>query len=719
MGNTIVPFRDTRTHICGKDALGVDQRVEQWTFDINTDDINTRLQAFTLPTTVRIREWQLRSVLKGMSTWKLYEDLKRDVGDATDIGTVINDTLSKIDAALVNELGAGGLPAGAELVGRDVLARVGESLGTTLVGFETGKANDVMAIMKWLQSLATTHYGKTFQVRVPFTCGQYDVVSGNIVLSEFPSDRGWTEQTDIIGLGILTAGIQLFKNEDNTYSPFMKFASASLSDTSSLDDSDFYIDIITDTIWVKCQVSEDYVYIDRSTLASPRIVFTLPAALHMTQEEDRESGGIKGLVTDVATLLAAGELEKALKRVGGQDIIETMPTCVNFPDAATCGIQSNIQKYGPWSNPGMPGRTTITNDDTLVPWEFGNYATLNLAGQATADEGLTNMQVGEKGSITVAGYPDIPLGAELGAVAGGFFGAGTNLVENRTHSTDTFSSPAAVPFSATYGFFTYSGEWTGLHGPNITGINIQVGQGGLQTTYSMNSFTPKFGRLTQQNIQRLKDFSVVNNRAVQTAQKFLNKKIQLALNKERSRRTTKLGEFLDAKMAEGHPAKGPKTPNEILFGQTVPWANNRTRNIISLNPMYDAQFELVNPDEGDDDESGKAFASLDVFIRPISMDGEGGLPRYVIPKSNCQTHSSKGMQAPVYDSEGGTESYDLDIDIDFLNPFTNPHGFNRSLLATNRTDTPNMGNYIDIIGIHGVSGTIEMTINHLPYVVRL
>src|SRR5690606_16887056 len=207
-----------------------------------------------------------------------------------------------------------------------------------------------------------------------------------------------------------------------------------------------------------------------------------------------------------------------------------------------------------------------------------DVATMAQAGQSIADAQVTNMQVGETGSITVAGYPTVPLGAEIGAVAGGFFGAGTNLIENRTASTGSFNGTHVTNGATTinYGYFSYGGNWTGLYGPNVTNITVTVGPEGLTTQYEFRTFTPKFGRFAKYNAERLKQIGKQKLKAQKQMKAILAQQIRKNIIGAQAvlRDRMRAGRIFD-----------PGTPHECFVGQIYQF-NDRTRPLVANESLF-------------------------------------------------------------------------------------------------------------------------------------
>jgi len=114
-------------------------------------------------------------------------------------------------------------------------------------------------------------------------------------------------------------------------------------------------------------------------------------------------------------------------------------------------------------------------------------------------------------------------------------------------------------------------------------------------------------------------------------------------------------------------------PYEVFVGSISDWQGSTKRTIVAMETMEGATYEMQH------NYAEKAFMSMDGLVRPVSLDGDGGLPPFV-RKSG--------------------ESDDA-IQQDDLNPFTNPDGFNRSTVASTRSDTDTFGHDIDLVGRSG------------------
>jgi hypothetical protein len=400
-------------------------------------------------------------------------------------------------------------------------------------------------------------------------------------------------------------------------------------------------------------------------------------------------------LTDAAAKDAADKYLAVLyKAVGGKAMHWGYSYPPQMPLGAAFGIKSNIMTYGPWISQGPAGQVAVELDEGLVPWEYNGFTYLNLAANSKADSSVTEMQFGEVGTIAVPGYPTVPLGAELGAVNNGFYGApgqaGTSLVENRSSVTTTnFNENHAVsgPFSADYVNYDYSANgWTGLYGPNVSSISTSVGSNGAQTTYSMRTFSPKFGRMSKYNAEVLKKISKTNRNQLRTLKNY---HLQVAKTKlfQRATRDKPLG---NEGVGQG------RTPHECFVGEIVPWTGptaNDTGNFSRTPIVTETLDSLPNEYEGYD---SKAFMSLDGLVRPVSMDGDGNLPQY--GSIGIETEYNPLIEPPYSISGSGTTG-GVAINIGTTNPLTNPTGVGGSYNgALSYCDSTCIGHDIEILG---------------------
>lgn len=710
-GNMIVPYQSSQ---CGS--------WDSWYADFESDDLNNKLNYIDYSgQMITIGSRELEAAMTSFEEWQSYiQAINLFLLDTTNPIVITNfnpDPLKELaekdwnkilraiqtrkqaalNAAQVNA------PEIIPMIARDFETRQNNALamqreassifGTVSMLYE----QDINTIYQFVLGIAQKYLGKTWAIRVPAVYGFRDPESDTPFYSDEPGqDGGWTEMSTVLDLPNPGVGLQLFTNDKNKILPFLKFdGNLGLISDAILEDT--YVNG-TD-IYVKCDIAPEYVFHDKDTLYVPRVVVSI---------EEPTLAVAEGIVEDI------GGWDNVLELLGVADedkknIFETMGTTVGeksafyrtfilggIPVAAAIPIKSNVHTYGPWSNIGPPGGTRLEQNAGLVPWEYGSYAAMNTAADELVNAGITNSQVVEVGSVTVAGIPTLPLGAELNA--GNIF-AGINLVETRTQSYTAYNGTfVGNPFSYLY-LTAPSYGWVGNYGPNITSIDVNVGEE-FTTTYSMRTFTQKFGRFSELNANRLRQIGQNRLKLLKeiSARAELNSAINTDISQKRS-----INRRIASAIRKSETANRKyfsHTPHEFLVGENFKptsgsiygSGNTISRPVVGTYSTKDISVALASYEK-------KAYMSMDGLIRPISMGGDGGLPRYSIPTGSGGLDTtlryivSTGYE--VLGEASGTGVSNL-ITIRELNPFTNPAGYEWSELSSKHAGTK--GHDIDVVG---------------------
>lgn len=467
-----------------------------------------------------------------------------------------------------------------------------------------------------------------------------------------------------------------------------------------------WIEIVFE-IFIRIQLEEEYVFVDYQTSFSPRIVFSLPQALHQRRSEAQHIEGFNTMSRALAKILGKpiGELVPAneiLGNVGGKEALIGIFPVAQIPRYVAIPLESQILRYGPWFNFGTPGKIKVIKDDSLVPWNFGSYDTMKIAGDIIASETVTSMRFGEIGSVTISGSPCLGLGAELGANQSTYYQAGSHLLEGRSHTV-------GVSNGINYGYVEAI-AWDGAYGPNITSINISFGASGISTTYQMRTFANRRGVLNKYFLER------ISHARQLTLQ--VNKRINQEVSRILRNKSQRFQAFADKRyLFPNNRIIGPGSEHEVFLGQDVPFS------LISEGE-HSGEFEFVRPilSTGRLDEvayhlqenfQNKSIMSLDGLLRNVSMDGDGGITpfvrypglggiieigndRYLYP--DCSL-TGEGILIPY-----------ARITQDYLNPFSNPVGFQRSEVVEYGSDTPNTGHDIEILARSNDNGPEGMVL---------
>ena len=142
----------------------------------------------------------------------------------------------------------------------------------------------------------------------------------------------------------------------------------------------------------------------------------------------------------------------------------TAPSPV-YPDIVALPLRSNERCYGPWVSSSVEGdakkykdvggKVEFVKEEGLAPWNYAGYQLMDEAGILKAQFSNSLLLMSEKGDFS---FPSIPRGETLC-------------------------------------------KQLGSGGPLVTSINVDVGPGGLTTSYNMELYTPRFGKLMKRREQ--------------------------------------------------------------------------------------------------------------------------------------------------------------------------------------------------------------------------
>jgi hypothetical protein len=131
------------------------------------------------------------------------------------------------------------------------------------------------------------------------------------------------------------------------------------------------------------------------------------------------------------------------------------------PCAIAIPLRSNIRPYGPYATSNFHnscGGINVEVDKDICPWVFGSVDLMNTAAMIRLQNTeLDPLVVGTTGSVTVPCLPQISLGQSMLS-----------------------------------------------QGPVLNGLNVNFSSGGITTSYTFQTFTPKFGSFSRATLDRLK-----------------------------------------------------------------------------------------------------------------------------------------------------------------------------------------------------------------------
>lgn len=337
------------------------------------------------------------------------------------------------------------------------------------------------------------------------------------------------------------------------------------------------------------------------------------------------------------------------------------------PSRVVIPLRSNIETYGPWYSPNFDtstGGIDLQQDADLCPWNYGSLALLDKIGNTLVKDAQTTASEFETGTVNYPYWPELKLG----------------FLEN---------------------------------GPNLTNISVTYGSNGINTNYTWQTYTPKFGNLKNLENQQMKD---------STKNKIRAQKIIKQRQLKEDRISAKV-----AKISSG-------SPKLETFQPSV--RNEASLSRILVGEMYDFGVirDHTNPGSGVITGSGqvttvgsetlhksilelrydyakKAFMSWDGLLGPVSISGDGGLPMFAkySPNGNDNALSCPISPYPPIKLGNSGNALDLEINRDYLNPLTNMFED-----GSHHHDGKGAGHAVDIVGRNEY--TEEDTNKENPYI---
>lgn len=686
-----------------------------------------------LPVTIPVTICEMRRAEQGYDSWAFYS-----VSNNTALNYFVTGAGYSIDAVLGHNVNSKNMQA------RD-LARLDSLEIIDQLAFELRTYQQIIADIY-------TQSKQTLMVRVPWVQARYEIDSTTIAntvadigvaYTDEPCEGGWTEAETLLDLPNPSHYVDLMRLEDGQVRPFAQFdlpdtaniititgangrvttvISGSVSQTSKSTaqfetEECFAIDRqlvgnLPDPgkiIYYAFTQDPLPVFLDRTNLVSPRVIIKFSNSL----EFDSDTSALfnnNGWNFQLAAQQLQAQQNSATSGVESELMINLIAPQLREPDKVAIALKSNSFCYGPWKpdnilEAGPPGQIRIQKEEDLVPWIYGSFEALDDVGQQRADLYVTVMNQAEVGNITVFGLPTVPLGAEIASLNGltsQFFPSNEHLIENRSLSFSTSSLTALNGSNSTFTVPSVNfGFWNGSFGPNITSISVSLeAPDNISTSYSFRTYTPKFGMLSKLNAQRLEHrYALENHRRVRA--RFLDEQRRVGQNYLRELR--KLTSQINASNKDIRATAG--TPHSVFVGELVPWSsghiafggtedNQFKRSIVATKDLIEVRNNMTN-----NSFNTKSIMSLDGLIRPISLSGDGGLPRFPVTAPSGRTNTAAAI--PPFSGSGNNLEYNSNITSNYLNPYSNPVGFNYSELSS--LHTGKAGHDIDIVGRSTIS----------------
>lgn len=489
--------------------------------------------------------------------------------------------------------------------------------------FAAGEATmkTLESIYKFVNKVAEEYYGKKFLVLLPNVSWKMVPDTSEVVYEYEITESGWV-QPDYGDLDVKT-GLDrqnqvIFTDNIGKFSAFCRFDNVLDKDLSEVDPSQGVLEDGGNTLFTKIEVESYFVnpitnpieniFNNSPGQRSAAAIITVPSIRNVPKESFGSIEDLSRLLGQITDEQKTNYKKMDANRIHNQTPFAVVPHSI-APSVVVIPIKSNVYSYGPWKTTGFDkgGKVMFEKDDSLVPWNFGDYSNLNYAAEAKIANAVTRMTVGETGSITEVGAPTIPLGEVIKA-----------------------------------------------GGPIITSISVSIGRDGVRTTYGMRTYTPKFGAFAWNNAERLR---LLTERA-SIARNNSRVRIQNA-NVNTFRGHNDRVKFLS--QLPGYAKRTGGTPHEGLMAYVDDADDDSKQTTVSSDIASHFVAKMAgNPRKGEMDEEIKKIGAIGMegLFRPYQTNFEAETT--YLPKFTKPTASGAG-NPNVNDLNPFKEGHDISI----------------------------------------------------------
>ena len=472
----------------------------------------------------------------------------------------------------------------------------------------------IQQVYDFVKNYAESFFGVKLMVKIPFVLAKYNEFA-ELETSFQPVDSGYIDESlfsNAIQNNLLPYNIDLVKNSENKIETFIRVDPPSEAfdiagfpnfDNPGLDVSQLPVDsyylgngrviedgdgnpetgILFQSLFVKCTVDPNIVFINKSTAFDPRVVINLPGKIN---SDDKKAGPeftlrnmleLRGLNPNQVDI----EVAEFKKKVGSDAIVfggAAQPTLANM---VAVPLRNNLLTYGPWYTQNGQGKVEFMREDNLSPWNYGGFANLDAAANILVSNMSEARFFGEGGTIEFAGVPDVPLGRAIS-----------------------------------------------LSGPIITNMSTSVDSGGVVTRYTLNTWDQKSGRNAKYLVDQFKRLND-NNKKIAESRRELNKldkpqegrsNIRLAEKKEFPRR-----------VASNSSSQMMCADISSITSESI----ERFQSNSAVMPLYTTLDNLRN--EG---WAQKGGVSLDGLYRPFTIDTSAvGIAKFENPDEGTSVNA--------------------------------------------------------------------------------
>lgn len=484
-------------------------------------------------------------------------------------------------------------------------------------------------IYGFVRTYATEYYGKKFMVRVPFVVGKVDGETGNVTLSMQPTDSGYIDESlfdTYISHGYISADVEKFRDQSGKIIAYAKYVEAqegtdilswfmlnglnedsfSLEQHIFLNPRDGKTDLATmvHNLFVKGSVDPNLVFLDSSTLFSPRAVITLDDFIATDALDVEWDRGIYDTIKSYLTAEPksvskgfAGKIADSIRdQFGGDYTLMSYAPLRLIPNLVAVPLVSNILTYGPWYAVGATGKVEYEQDDSLVPWNYAGYTGLNVAANAKVQDAYTGYQQAEHGKIEFEGVPTRNIGQTL--ISGG---------------------------------------------PYITNVNVSIGSDGATTTYDMSTWTQQIGGFAKYNADRFIKMALLAQQQRRAIRQLMRMPSPVNMSVKEFKRILSLKKAHPGTLRHRGRKYIPHSSSSIIACDVIPYGSGNDFKV-AVNTAAIAPYRLSAQLSNDDLYKNKSAVSMDGIFAPFTtavsstiVDYTSYFPKFETPVTDATT----------------------------------------------------------------------------------
>lgn len=431
---------------------------------------------------------------------------------------------------------------------------------------------------------ASEFYGKQFLVTIPNVDATREPDTDKVRVSLEPVQAGFIEDTAwnlAISNNLIPNNFVQLANEDGRFPPYVRYDNIVDLDFSAIPEQSIVYNDAKTSAFIKCTVKQGVAFEDVSSTSGARAVIVLPGIVRDILIYKAHFNGVTGGRMDEEILAGDAteeEKERLVNAYGVDNLSAAQEGMAVVPNLAAIPLQDNTKVYGPWEKVGANGKMAIEQDETLVPWNYGGFAEMNIVGNAKVANNVSFQQELETGSIEVPGIPTFTMGAQIASA-----------------------------------------------GPYVTDINVSIGENGVTSTYTFSTWTQRFGKILKSNADR---FSILAKKNAKTELKLRERKVasEGLNNLEKVIRNLKKPK-----------RKGGGSSHGMIVGEGIPASGGEGfyPNVF-IQPHYNFTSQLG----GSGLYPKKAGVSMDGLFRPFTTNPSGqdlGIPYFQVPKSGAES----------------------------------------------------------------------------------